>query len=377
MNRIKNLIEKIKFVLNRKFLKIKNVVNKTPYTESQKRVFDEIHPGELIYAEMPLGDAALYDVPEGHRVRPYVVVRKEKDRLICYPSSHKKGNYKNKFREFAFKKSRNDTRFKGGRKVATEQDSYIDLYKVSEIKIEKLISIFMHPKEGESERLERQLTILKNQGKGAYTMDIAFPLKEGDLVILGPYKYGFIYSTHKDDIFAHPAYKKVKKFEMDNFVKAYYGTYYYFVDTKTQIKLNKENSRHLINSMDYSEFSKFIQDKKSLKYEEKKEKGNKIKNSIEKIKFVKLKYKIGQIFYDSYGDEKLVFLLNLENKCYGVNLKEFKEEFYQIRRLKNLDALEKGEILEKIHIENMVKKLLPVDNPKIIPTVARIMKIQI
>ena len=69
---------------------IKNIYYKIKSSKLQRENFSRIKPGDMIWAKMPLKRRKLKEILEEHRVRPYLVVRKDKNCLICYQSSSKK-----------------------------------------------------------------------------------------------------------------------------------------------------------------------------------------------------------------------------------------------------------------------------------------------
>ena len=83
-------VRKFLFIVKRKIKNFRLKVSGKPlYTRKQFDIFSELKPGDLILGKMPMSDSELYDVPDGHRHRPYLVVKKEKDRVICLQGSHR------------------------------------------------------------------------------------------------------------------------------------------------------------------------------------------------------------------------------------------------------------------------------------------------
>ena len=83
-------LEKFVFLVKRRIKKAKlKASGKPQYTVSQLKIFQQLQPGDLILGKMPMSDRKLYEVPDGHRHRPYLVLRKNKKTVTCLQGSHK------------------------------------------------------------------------------------------------------------------------------------------------------------------------------------------------------------------------------------------------------------------------------------------------
>ncbi|MDO5649980.1 MAG: hypothetical protein Q4G11_05185, partial [Gallicola sp.] len=192
------------FVWTRRWTRIKKrILGQKLYSPEQKALFDRIKIGQVVYAEMPLADKSLFDIPEGHRCRPYIVTGKTASSLFCHAGSHKKSNYLTNKNTFKLHRSLNTTHYRQGKERNSKNDSYYDLSEVKELPIEKLLYFFQQPFESDLMQLERQLTVLKNEEKNVYLLRLSFPLREGDCLDINGQK-SIIYSVYKSDIYAHP-----------------------------------------------------------------------------------------------------------------------------------------------------------------------------
>lgn len=367
IKKIKRRLQKIKFILSRKISGIKNFLTGKLYTDYQKQIFDEIKIGEIIYAEMPLKDSKLFEVPEGHRVRPYIVVKKNINSLICYSSSHKEPKRSKKWQVFKLYKSRNDVFYRKGIERKTYSNSYFNLYRTSIIKINKIIDFYMSPADGDAQRLERHLMILRNRGLDVEQMNIEFSMNEGDLLKEDNY-YMFIYSVYNNDIYAHPAVKiKEGKYD-ERYISVKFEKDIYYINYNEQIKIEPEQKKYLWDSLSFSELSLFLEKKKGAKYKD---------INSKKLKLKKLKYRIGQIFLDTVSNEKLIYLYNIENKIYGISYKDYCKEVYSIRRLKNLHWHIKKGTISKTELKDILIHHLSVDTLGVLPMLAKIAKLSL
>ena len=75
----------------KKYIKeIYNFINeKVNIAKKQKEIFEKVQSGDMIWDQMPLNKKELSEIEENHRIRPYLIVKKEKNFLFCYQSSSK------------------------------------------------------------------------------------------------------------------------------------------------------------------------------------------------------------------------------------------------------------------------------------------------
>lgn len=365
------LFEKIKFIFLRKRQRIKKKIRKELYTDEQQKIFREVKLGEVIYAEMPFGDSKLFDIPDGHRARPYVVVKKNEKSLTCYPASHKDPGYKDYWRVFKLHKSRNDSCFRSGRESQNIYDSYFDLYQPSDITIDRINYFFMKPAPGEAERLERHLAVLRNRGKDVDLMGLKLIVREGDLLKLknGPV---FVYSHYKSEIYAHPAFRKENIVEGVDYIEVRFATRSYYVDYNKQLKIELEKKQYLYDSISQSVFAVFEKDKKKKKEYLKANKKIADMKEMNRKKLVKLKYRVGQIFKDEISEELFVYLYDMNNRFYGISYKDLETGKYQIRRMADINRYRKDKMLSEEALENLIVNLIPIDSAGVLPKVAEI-----
>lgn len=83
-------VSKFLFIVKRKFKNLRLRISGKPlYTRKQYDIFSKLKPGDLILGKMPMSDSELYDVPDGHRHRPYLVIKKEDNKVMCLQGSHR------------------------------------------------------------------------------------------------------------------------------------------------------------------------------------------------------------------------------------------------------------------------------------------------
>lgn len=88
---LRYIFDKNIFVTKKKFEEIsKKIRGIDLYSEEQSILFNYLKEADVVFCHMPLKASTLYDIPEGHRTRPYVIVRKDDNCLYGYPASTKK-----------------------------------------------------------------------------------------------------------------------------------------------------------------------------------------------------------------------------------------------------------------------------------------------
>ena len=55
------------------------VAKSTNYLDEQYKLFQTIQPGYLVFCRMPVCEDNLVDINHPHRIRPYLIIKKDKD----------------------------------------------------------------------------------------------------------------------------------------------------------------------------------------------------------------------------------------------------------------------------------------------------------
>ena len=99
------MLEKIKQIYN-------NIIEKIIIHKEQRTIFSEVQVGDLLWCSMPLRKKELQKIEESHRIRPYLVVEKGNNFLLCYQSSSKNREELNNYQKYFInaKKYRNKKR---------------------------------------------------------------------------------------------------------------------------------------------------------------------------------------------------------------------------------------------------------------------------
>lgn len=244
-----HFLGKLGFVVGRKLSRIGRFLIGQGTTKAQKQVFVALGVGDVVYAEMPFSDAKLYDVPDGHRVRPYLVAKKNARSIWCYPASSKAPKeYWNldQWEFYRLEKNHNPVCYKSGKESRNQSDSYFNLTKPYKMKRNRLIGLFLKPRKVDLQNIERALMVLKNRGQNVQRMNIDFPLKKGDLL---KSRSGLLYisSGKGGEMIAHKLSLTPMRFGTIK-VHAWGKTYY--ADTSTAIHMKSKNKKNLVGRVE-------------------------------------------------------------------------------------------------------------------------------
>ncbi len=328
------------------FKKIKqkyiDIIKRIMKKRQQRKIFYKTQIGDMLWCNMPLPKKQLKKIGETHRIRPYLVVEKGNNFLLCYQSSSKNREKLNNYQKY----------FINSNKYKIKKDSWIDLTAIKKITIKNIQSSYIKLDQIDIKKIEKRISI--NQFKGNSNLirfNEPIHLEIGDVVVKDGIAL-YIYSEDNVNVYGFKIQKKNKekqKFEEIRINKKIYYTN--FKDLKT---INRNDSVDIINIACEKEIIEIF-DKKSVT----KQKNNeKIDEVIEKNES---EFEIGSTF--QYGKSTVMYLYFDNGKYYGVDLlwhrirpRIFEIKEIQKRKLlgmKNLDDINKVlEILIEKNIQN-------------------------
>ncbi len=167
-------------------------------------LFKTIQPGHLVFCRMPVCEDNLVDINNPHRIRPFLIIKKDKEYLYGYAGSTKKKNPKI---QYTLKDGHKD------KKTGTFSDSYLYLNNVYRIPIQNIKGILKQVSNKDLIQIQRKIQLLKNSD--VYHIDlfenIEFTFEIGDIVeyksslyflskIQGDKIYGYICSNTNGNI---------------------------------------------------------------------------------------------------------------------------------------------------------------------------------
>ncbi len=172
-------VKKFLFLFKRKTKKLKlKLAGKPQYTNKQLQIFQQLKIGDVILGKMPMSDRELYDVPDGHRHRPYLVVKKGRNAVTCLQGSHKQ--YSEDSDTFSINIA-NFGQYNG--------DTFFSVTDYYDIPIENINRKLMSLSEKELVRLERGLMVRSDQADIIHLDNVARKFQFGDIVKSGKKEY--------------------------------------------------------------------------------------------------------------------------------------------------------------------------------------------
>ena len=190
------MLEKIKQIYN-------NIIEKIIIHKEQRTIFSEAQAGDLLWCSMPLRKKELQKIEESHRTRPYLVVEKGNNFLLCYQSSSKNREELNNYQKY----------FINAKKYRNKKDSWIDLTDVKKIKIKNIKSPYMKLNQIDIKKIEKRIII--GQYRENYNL-IRFNepilLEAGDVVVKDKISY-YIYADDNVNVYGFKIQKYNKEKE--------------------------------------------------------------------------------------------------------------------------------------------------------------------
>lgn len=315
-----------------KFSIIKKINQTINTIKSQKNLLNSLNPGELVWAKMPLPKKELNKIEESHRIRPYLIMHKDKLNIYAYQSSSKQWDKLNNTQEYCIHKER----------YKQNKDSYINLTKIYKIPFTNLKRRNITLNDLDLKNIQKRLLIQGEKSK--YKFEIGIHILEGDVIRINNQLY-YVYASDNIYLYCLSVFRKCPKenkryttITINN--KRYYSTLKENVSFERKIKLN------IINIAYKSEMKEILKKKKDMEFKQK-ELSNAQKKTIEKTQ--ETVYENGTVF--QIGRDKIVYLFKYNDIHYGVDLLMYKIKPRTIK----IHNIEEKPILEIMALEEYIK----------------------
>lgn len=82
-------IKQKKYLNPPKKMKQTYVAKSTNYLDEQYELFQTIQPGYLVFCHMPVCEDNLVNINHPHRIRPFLIIKKDKDYFVWVCGKHK------------------------------------------------------------------------------------------------------------------------------------------------------------------------------------------------------------------------------------------------------------------------------------------------
>lgn len=331
INWIKSLFEQP----DKKQAEVKTIEDYIPLINKNEslKLFSQIRIGDIIYAPSCFSLSRLKNLEESHRQRPFIVVRKEADRLICFcGTSNKDTNYTLGFHL-------DKQRYK------VSKDGNINLNNLHEIPDVYIISIADHLTIADMLKINEIILSSHSKSKDEKLFKLKVDLKPG-MIIAKKYESKEFYFVYKvDDIYAtlyllnkNPLSKIQLRFRKN----------IYYIDVNKPKTVRKDDNFVVLKTDQFSTL-KAIKDKF---YRIEASSRSKRKPTFEMSHY--FKYEIGQVFVT--GMRTFVYLFSSNNQNYGIEIYD-NESISNLITIKcNMEYLHEDGMLEKDEILDVVSE---------------------
>lgn len=292
-------------------------------------LLEELQPGDMVWAKMPLSKKKLKKIEESHRIRPYLVVSKDKNAIYAYQTSSKRQTYANNYETYGI----DQTRF------GYYRNSHIDLSLIWKVPKKNLIKKMWHLPNLDLSMIAKRLKIQSDRGEiGVFQFDdIPVQIGEGDVISYSvcDTKLAYVYGRGKDSLLCYPL-SPVKE---SNYEAIIINETIFYIDFQHQLIFNDVNSVKLHNIASVTEIND-INDQKH-----KKGKTKCVKEGF---------YKLGTVFNTNTG--RMMYLYKYKDKYCVVNLGNYRI-IPQITKLSTLSSSEIVETYNTNQVRDIVKFL--------------------
>lgn len=299
---------------------IKQIYNrlkeKRQLRQKQKEIFEKTQIGDVLWCSMPLSKRELRKIEISHRNRPYLVVKKEKNFLLCYQSSSKNRENINNYEKYAINSG----------KYKNKKTSWIDLRHIKKIKIKNIQSEFMKLNQIDIKKIEKRICMRQNNGNHQIIrFQEPIYIEEGDVITKENKSY-YVYAGDNVNVYCFRIQKKKNKNQ--KFEKIKINTRSYYTDFKELRVINRKEEIGISNIANKEEILLILDQKKTLK-------ANTYNKIEESIKRENNKFEIGSVF--QYGKSTVMYLYCKANKYYGVDLLWYtiKPRVFEIKEIQN------------------------------------------
>lgn len=314
-----------------KFIKfLKRFFKKKKYIKEQKKIFDEIVVGDIIYGKLPISAKKAKQIDESHINRPFLVAKKSKNIVYAYVFSsvkrkklHTYDYYKQPFLFYN-----------------NSKPSYIYLNDIQKLPIENIYKIIKHMDKRTLMTLDKRLFISSNNGHSRPRFNMKLTPEKGDIVQSGNQLY-LVVSRYDDSVIVNEVYCNYID-EKDITIIKNKGNIYY-------IKYMHDVVLALTSGFIYVDIIP-KEELKKIRF-----KANKKKENHNEYYF---RFPIGYTF--SVGMNNYLYLYHKGKKCYGIYFDD--EEFYiDILKINDYKYMKKGPRLDIGEVKYAMELILEND----------------
>lgn len=295
-------------------------------------LLNSLNPGDMVWSKMPLSRKELNKIEESHRVRPYLVMHKNKFNIYAYPSSSKQFVNLNNTKEYCIHKSRYNK----------NKDSFINLTKLYKIPVTNLKQKYLVLDELDLKNIQKRLLIQGEKCK--YKFAKKFRILEGDVIEIYNQLY-YVYASDNIFLYCLIIFKKRPK-NNKCYINIIINNKPYYTTFKEKLTFERNVQMNIIDIAYRSEIEYISQMKSGIKFNSKK-----LSNIEKKIIETnsELIYESGTVF--QIGKSKIVYLFKYKNVHYGIDLLMYKIKSKMIP----IFDIEKRQILKILSPDELLK----------------------
>lgn len=281
--------------------KKKDLVHKNDIPIKQKVFLEELKSGDIVYALMPLPDDELDKIEEGHKERPYLIVKREKDGFVAYQCGGNKYTWMKSYEYCRFSQSTYNN----------SKEGYFHLNKVVFLPVER-IRYKMNSLYSETlKKIEKRLKISQYYGHEMSLFEVDdIDIEVGDIILLKNELY-LIYSCYKKEIYAYKVYKTVQDVDSYPYYQLLLNERLYYVSYMENKLLSIDEDFQFVDLLANPATIEKIQEYRKLKMKEERAKEKKVKSKKD-VKHYSFKYPLGTVFV--LGMTDYIYLCHINNK---------------------------------------------------------------
>ena len=300
-----------KEIVNNGFTKYSDAIQLDKPIECDKdlqELFEQIRPGDIVYAHMPLSENKLETIPEGHRTRPYYIAYKLNYGFIAFEASS------SPFEKLSDTKTYNLSDVIYGE---LSKSSYFNLNVAYYLPKDKPIRLICETKENDFNEIQRRLWIGKRKDYEALYKEKPVLWKPIPGDIINSQKLQWLVIDETENGYDVLEVSKNNKKKIKNGLFVHCNSDIWKVDLSNGIIIEKEPTikiQHIVNKDDFWNLKRSIETVKK----DSKKKPNKVKPPKYFTKF-----NMGTVFKDIEDNEEYVYLYSNKSYDYCIKVSEY------------------------------------------------------
>lgn len=243
--------------------------------QSQKNLLNMLQKGDLVWAKMPLTKKELSKIANSHRIRPYLVIKKETFNCYVFQSSSKSSNRLNNLQEYCIHK----------KIYKQNKDSFINLTQVYKIPFYNLLEKASTLNNIDLSNIEKRL--LAQNKKSEYNFAIDIYISEGDIIKVEKQLY-YVYASDNGYLYCLIIFKK-PPIDEEVYTPIIINKKTYYTTFKNKMQFKRKNNFNIINIANKLEIEEILKKKKEVEFQQKQllklslSKENKINKTAERV----------------------------------------------------------------------------------------------